>query len=121
MLRKRLGFLFLVAFFTVFGAGRSHYWNPVAVDQAGWTYAVDLYSLRLESPQVLSCQMLTVHRGGGRLVDRWTLDAEHYQLRRRSRGDVETILPGSIAERVIVFLRQNGHMPLPLGLPMGSR
>jgi hypothetical protein len=110
--RGRLGFLFLVAFFTVFGAGKSHYWDVVTVDQAGWVYAVDLYSVTVSSPSVIRCKVLATHPERGQVTDTWVLDAQRRLLTRRSVGQAEQILPGSVAERSILFFRQRGDLPV---------
>ena len=112
MLRQRAIFVFLVVFFTIFGAGRSHYWDVVAVDQAGWTYAIDLYSVTSVAPQVVSCRVLALHPGGGRVTDRWRIDATNLRLVRRSQGTSEAILPGSVAQQAIIFLRKSGDLPI---------
>lgn len=121
-MRNRLLFLFSVTFFTLFGAGRSHYWNFVTTDRAGWSYSVDLYSVRTPSPEVLDCRVMAIHPQGGRVLDRWSLDIDHRTLTRASMGRPEPILPGSVADRAIVFFRQNGELAvLPVPGSEGGR
>lgn len=115
-MRGRLGFLFLVAFFTVFGAGKSHYWSPVTTDKAGWTYAVDLYSISVEPPEVVRCKVLATHPEGGEVKETWMLDVERRQLTRSSLDTPEDILPGSVADRTILFFRQRGDLPVMASL-----
>ncbi len=115
--RGRLGFFFLVAFFTVFGAGRSHDWNYVTTDKSGWSYSVDLLSVKVEPPQVLRCRVMALHDGGGKVIDRWRLDMARHELTRASTDTPEAILPGSVAERTIVFLRERGQLPVLESLP----
>lgn len=119
-MRGRLGFLFLVAFFTVFGAGRSHDWSYITTDKSGWSYSADLLSIKVESSEkVVFCRVMALHDGGGKVLDRWRLDIEQRLLTRDSTGVAEPILPGSIADRTILFLRERGDLPALKGLPTG--
>jgi hypothetical protein len=114
--RSRWWFLFLVAFFTLFGAGKSHCWSALTTDRSGWSYAVDLYSISVHSGGVVCCRVLATHDAGGRVVDAWRLDARNNRLTRRSLGRSETILPGSVAEQALLFFRQRGDLPALDGL-----
>ena len=118
-MRNRVGFLFLVAFFTVFGAGRSHDWSYITTDRSGWSYSADLLSVKVEpSQKVIRCRVMALNGGGGRVVDRWCLDIEQQRLTRDSTGVTEPILPGSVAERAIFFFRERGDLPASNGLPV---
>lgn len=110
--RGRLGFFFLVAFFTVFGAGRNHDWNYVTTDKSGWSYSVDRLSIKVDAAgNEVRCRVMALREGGGKVVDRWRLDLERHQLTRDSVGVAEAIQPGSIAERVILYFRERGDLP----------
>lgn len=119
--RGRWGFFLLVAFFTVFGAGRSHDWSYVTTDKAGWSYSVDLLSIKVDTPgKEVRCRVMALHDGGGKVIDRWSLDLPRRELSRASVGTPEAILPGSVAERVILFLRERGNLPPLEALPGGT-
>lgn len=120
-MRNRVGFLFLVAFFTVFGAGRSHDWSYITTDRSGWSYSADLLSVKVEpSQKVIRCRVMALHDGGGKVVDRWRLDIEQQRLTRDSTGVAESILPGSVADRAIFFFRERGDLSASNGLPVSK-
>ncbi len=114
-MRKRLLFLFLVTFFTIFGAGRSHDWRFLVADKEGWSYSVDRYSVEASAPHVIECIVLATHQRGARIQDRWRLDAQNRLLTRRSLSKAEPILHGSVADQAILYFRKNGDLPINAG------
>lgn len=110
-MRRRVGFLFLVVLFTLFGAGRSHFWREVIADQSGCVYFVDDYSIRTVNLNSVECTVKAV-RGDRSFVDGWTLDADRMTLTRDSEGTPEQIGPHSVASHFLIFFREEGDLPL---------
>ncbi len=97
--------------FTIFGAGRSHFWREVIADQYGCVYFVDDYSVRAVDAHTVECSVKAV-REGREFVEGWTLDAERMTLTRKSQETPEQIAPHSVASHFLLFFRKEGVLPL---------
>ena len=102
VLRKKAIFAIFLAFFVLFGGGRSGEWVIVCHDRAGWTYQVDLQSLENRSDGKVACRVRS-HQAGISTEDVWLLDKQHNTLQ-VADGPVEAIRHGSVAYRMIRFL-----------------
>ena len=101
-MRKKAVFAIFLAFFVLFGGGRSGEWIIVCHDQAGWTYQVDLQSLQNQSDGKVVCRVRT-HQGDESTENDWVLDKQQNTLQ-GAGGAVEPIRHGSVAYRMIRFL-----------------
>ncbi|MCA9778861.1 MAG: hypothetical protein KC800_19165 [Candidatus Eremiobacteraeota bacterium] len=109
-LRKKAVFAIFLAFFVLFGGGRSGEWVIVCHDQAGWTYQVDLRSLENRPDGKIACRVRT-HQGEVARENLWLFDRQENTLQIED-GPVEEIRHGSVALRVVRFL---DHQPLEGG------
>ena len=106
-LKKKVFFAIFLAFFVLFGGGRSGDWVIVCRDVEGWTYQVELKSIEIASDDRLKCLVRTEKDGHAQQA-LWTLDTRRNTLR-VGDGSAEVIRPGSVADRVrrLVEARQN--------------
>ena len=102
VLRKKAVFAIFLAFFVLFGGGRSGEWVIVCHDQAGWTYQVDLESVRNLSSGMIACRVRT-HQGEQSTESNWVLDKQSNTIR-VDDGPAEPIRHGSVAYRMVRFL-----------------
>lgn len=102
--KKKALFVAFLALFVVFGGGRAGDWVIVCRDQDGWTYEVDLQSLRVEDGRY-DFQVL-VERDGQSQHGRWTIVRNGPTLQIED-GQIERILPGSVASRILRFLESS--------------
>lgn len=108
----------MVCFFTIFGGGRSHYWSTVCQDKEGIVYEVDRRTISPVGEQIFELRVRT-SRGKKYRIDWWYLDVPSNTLRVEG-GQTDPIGSGSVASRVILFLKQRGKLPkgnVPIVLP----
>jgi hypothetical protein len=108
-LRKKAFFAVFLAFFVLCGGGRSGDWVIVCQDEGGWTYQVELDSLKRAPDGRLICLVRT-HKEGHSQQALWSLDKSRNTLQ-VGDGPVEKIRSGSVADRVRRFLdsKANSH------------
>lgn len=104
--KRKCFFLLLVAFFVLFGGGRSERWSIVCQDQQGWTYEIDISSINKQSDETIALRVKSERDGHWR-IDDWLLDPTHNALSIES-GPQQAILFGSVAAQVMLQLRERG-------------
>ena len=105
-MRKKLLFVALVALFTLFGGGRIGDWFILCADQDGWIYEVDNQSVELLPGGEVSLRV-KAGKGSHVRVASWLIDPGKNTLRVDSEAPMN-IAPGSVASRVLVYLREEG-------------
>lgn len=104
-------FCLLVAFFTVFGQGRSESWSYVASDEAGLEYLVEEKSIHWLSADRVRFRLAAVGADGGRREVTGELDFEARTYLNVGEPSQE-IRPGTVAQELFLwFSNRRGSSP----------
>jgi hypothetical protein len=106
--RRKVVFILLVCFFTVFGGGQVYRWAVVCQDKEGHVYEIDTRSIEHVAEGELRFRVRTSLQGRSR-VDDWHLKPGTRTLSLNG-GPEELVISGSVASQAILFLQRRDKL-----------
>lgn len=106
-MRKKIGFLLLVALFTIFGGGRKARWTQVYADNYDFVYQIDTTSVEHRSGELVGFDVKIIRDEKWR-IDRWVIDPSGPTLTVRvNEGSPEPVGVHSPAWHAVLYLREH--------------